>query len=121
MNRVTQGHHYESVAATYLVSQGYRIIEQNYRCRYGELDIIAMDGPCLVFIEVKYRKSGGPQHPLEAVDMRKQQHISKAAAQYIYSHGCSQTQICRFDVVAVMDNEAVLYKDAFSYQGTKGW
>ncbi len=121
MNNVQRGHHYEQVAADYLTGLGYRILERNYRCRQAELDIVAMDGSCLVFIEVKYRKAGGPQHPLEAVDVRKQQHICRAALQYLYSHGCGQEQMCRFDVVAVLDAGPVLYKNAFTYQGTKGW
>lgn len=121
MNNVQKGHYYEQVAVDYLVGHGYRILEQNYRCRQAELDIVAMEGACLVFIEVKYRKINGPQHPLEAVDIRKQRQISRAALQYIYSHGYGQNQLCRFDVVAVSDEGPVLYKNAFSYQSTKGW
>lgn len=121
MDLVEKGHYYEQMAVDYLISRGYRILERNYRYRRLEVDIIAMEGPCLVFIEVKYRKTGGLQHPLEAVDMRKQQHIGRVAVQYLYSHGYGSEQLCRFDVVTVSDGGPVLYKNAFSYQGTKGW
>lgn len=55
MNHVEKGHYYEQEAADYLISCGYRILETNYRCRHAEIDLIAMDGDYLVFVEVKYR------------------------------------------------------------------
>ena len=53
MNHVEKGHYYEQEAADYLISCGYRILETNYRCRHAEIDLIAMDGDYLVFVEVK--------------------------------------------------------------------
>ena len=58
MNRRRTGTAYEIMAADYLKTQGYQIIKQNYRCRLGEIDLIARDGPYLVFVEVKYRATG---------------------------------------------------------------
>lgn len=120
MNQVEKGHHYEVMAAAWLEEQGYRILERNYRCRRAEIDIIAEDGQYLVFIEVKYRK-GGMQHPLEAVDVHKQRQISQAAAHYLYTHNMTMNQPCRFDVVAILDGQPSLYKDAFDFQYGKGW
>ena len=121
MNQVERGHYYEELAAAYLVRQGYRLLERNYRFGRLEIDIIAMDGDYLAFIEVKYRKRGGPQHPLEAVDLKKQRHISRAARQYMAVWHYDECQPCRFDVVAFVADKPVLYKDAFSYQDRKGW
>ncbi|MFR4970073.1 MAG: YraN family protein [Lachnospiraceae bacterium] len=67
-NHVEKGHYYEQEAADYLISCGYRILEMNYRCRHAEIDLIAMDGDYLVFVEVKYRQSDRVQSPSEAVD-----------------------------------------------------
>ena len=121
MNHVEKGHYYEQEAADYLISCGYRVLEANYRCRHAEIDPIAVDGDYLVFIEVKYRDSDRVQTPSEAVDRKKQRHISLASKQYMISHGIDEEQLCRFDVVAFLKDRPVLYKNAFEYQGTKGW
>ena len=62
------GTEYERKAGAYLEAKGYVIQEYNFRCRMGEIDIIARDGKCLVFCEVKYRSGPGSGHPAEAVD-----------------------------------------------------
>ena len=121
MNNVLKGHYYEDMAAEYLKGHGYRILARNYRCRGAEIDIIAKDKTYLVFIEVKYRKDAKRQHPLEAVDLKKQQHICKAARCYMYANGYGADQPCRFDVVAIIDDKPSIYKDAFSFQYGKGW
>ena len=69
-NKRQTGAKYEQAAGFYLEQQGYEIIEYNYRCRFGEIDIIAKDGSYLVFCEVKYRSCKGKGSPLEAVDAR---------------------------------------------------
>lgn len=63
---------HERQAETFLKEKGYRIVARNYRCRSGEIDLIARDGECLVFVEVRYRTDTGKGHPLETVDTRKQ-------------------------------------------------
>ena len=90
----------ESLAAKFLKKNGYEIIEQNYRCKLGEIDIIARDGRVLAFIEVKARRTGGFGGPKWAVTPRKQRKISMVALEYLKS----TEQIgkrARFDVVAV--------------------
>lgn len=121
MNHVEKGHYYEQEAADYLMSCGYRILEMNYRGRHGEIDLIAMDGEYLVFVEVKYRTSDKLQAPSEAVDRKKQRRISMTAREYMLSRRVSQEQLCRFDVVAFVQNQPTLYKNSFEYQETKGW
>lgn len=70
------GADYEQAAGYYLEQFGYIVLEYNYRCRAGEIDLIAKDGDCLVFCEVKYRADSGKGNPLEAVNIRKQRIIS---------------------------------------------
>lgn len=101
------------MAAQYLVKQGYRIIEHNYRCKIGEIDIIAMDNEYLVFIEVKYRKGTQYGNPLEAINKHKQNVIYKVARFYMLEHRYSEYTKCRFDAVGILNNEITLIKDAF--------
>ncbi len=115
-NRRRIGGQYERVAGEYLTSLGYEIVEYNFRCRRGEIDIIARDGDYLVFCEVKYRKDSAMGHPLEAVGMRKQQVISACAAYYLLKKGLLDVP-CRFDVVSVAGREITLVRNAFLYAG----
>ncbi len=117
VNKRAVGTVYEKAAGAYLEKQGYRILEYNFRCRSGEIDIIARDGEYLVFVEVKYRKDAGSGNPLEAVDARKQRTISRTALYYCMKHGYGETTPCRFDVAAVLGEEITLIKNAFLYQG----
>ena len=70
-------------AAAYLKKKGYRILEANFRCRFGEIDLIARDGAYLVFIEVKYRSSLKDGDSLEAVNRGKQRKIIRVAEYYL--------------------------------------
>ena len=72
MNRRKEGAYYENLVAEYLKTQGYEILEKNYRCRIGEIDPIAKEGETLVFVEVKYRRDDKMGNPKEAVDRKKQ-------------------------------------------------
>lgn len=110
------GTFYEQKAGEYLESQGYQILEYNYRCRRGEIDIIARDGAYLVFCEVKYRKQTTAGNPLEAVTVRKQKIISQCALYYIVTHHLEH-QPCRFDVVGVLADDITLIQNAFEYAG----
>lgn len=116
-NRRAVGSTYEKLAGEYLENLGYEILEYNFRCRRGEIDIIAREGRYLVFVEVKYRDSGKSGSPLEAVTVRKQQIISKVAAYYCLTHGWGEDTPCRFDVVGIMGKEITLLRNAFEYQG----
>jgi putative endonuclease len=91
----------EEIALAYLKKNRYTIVATNYRCRYGEIDIIARDrNRTLCFIEVKTRTSGSHGLPQEAVTPRKQGQISRAALEFIQRHRLENTP-ARFDVVAV--------------------
>ncbi|MBO5228371.1 MAG: YraN family protein [Lachnospiraceae bacterium] len=103
----------ESVAVSFLENAGYEIIERNFRCRQGEIDIIAADGDILCFIEVKFRSNDYAGNPGEAIDYRKQQTIYKVAEYYLYKKGLSSEMPCRFDAVVIVGDNVELIKDAF--------
>lgn len=107
----------EQKAAEYLKQQGYRILQRNFYSRYGEIDIIAREGRYLVFIEVKYRTNTSHGSPQEAVSRKKQRTICKVANYYCLTHGIPEDTPCRFDVVAILEDDIILLRDAFEYQG----
>lgn len=113
MNKRCVGAAYEQEAADYLTEQGYEILERNFRCRLGEIDLIARDGECLVFVEVKYRKGRRKGDPLEAVHQKKQKIIGQVAAYYLLTHPNWEDCPCRFDAVGILDGEIRLIKNAF--------
>lgn len=94
----------ENLAADALCKQGYTILVRNYRCRYGEIDIIGKIRGSLVFIEVKTRRSQLYGLPEEAVTARKQRQIVKCAQQYLAENNLFDSD-CRFDVVSVILDE----------------
>ncbi len=100
MNSRQMGNWYEELAAAYLEQQGYQIIARQYRCRQGEIDLVARDGENIVFIEVKGRRSARFGLPQEAVDLRKQQRIRRVAQHFLWSNRQSES-LCRFDVIAI--------------------
>lgn len=116
-NRRKTGSSYERLAAEYLEAQGYEILQMNYRCRIGEIDIVARDASYLVFVEVKYRSDQSCGLPQEAVGPRKQQIISKVADYYRLTHGCTEATPCRFDVVGICGENVQLIRNAFDYIG----
>jgi putative endonuclease len=90
----------ENVAARHLRDLGYKIIERNFRCEVGEVDIIARDGKTLVFVEVKTRTYDDPT-PEEQVGDIKRHQLTKAARFYLSRYGTPQPP-ARFDVVAIV-------------------
>ncbi|MHB8828474.1 MAG: YraN family protein [Syntrophales bacterium] len=98
--RLSVGKRGEELAAAYLAKVGYKIIERNYRCVFGELDIVAEEGDSIVFIEVKSRRSAAYGDPQLAVDFRKQKKISMVALDYLEKKR-QHNRNARFDVVAV--------------------
>jgi putative endonuclease len=90
----------ERIAEAYLKKKGYKIVERNYRCVLGELDLIVLDRRVLVFVEVKTRTGSGFGTPFEAVELRKQQKMIQAAQYFIAQKGLQQRD-SRFDVVGI--------------------
>jgi putative endonuclease len=106
----------EETACAFLRRKGYRIIDRNYRCRFGELDIVASRRGLTVFCEVKTRSLGDFEEALGAVDAKRQSRMARAASHYLAERGgaCGR---CRFDVIALMKSGAmwkiVHVEDAF--------
>ncbi len=90
----------EDLAASYLVARGYRILERNYRCSVGEVDLVAMDADCLVFVEVRTRRGDDWGTPEESVDGPKQKKLAQVAAHYLDTHNAADSN-WRIDLVAV--------------------
>ena len=95
------GNHGEELAATFLLRSGLKIIERNFRCKGGEVDIVAKDGSTFVFIEVKTSKSLAYGVPQLAVTPFKQRQISKAALTWLARHHLHDPP-ARFDVIAIV-------------------
>lgn len=90
----------EDYAAVFLQQLGLHIVARNYHSRYGEVDIIAADTNCIIFVEVKTRTVGGLGTPAEAVTVRKQQRVIKTAEHYLRLCPCNLQP--RFDVLEVL-------------------
>lgn len=95
----------EKKAAEYLKKQGYKIIETNYRCRAGEIDIIAQKGGYIAFVEVKSRKDASFAEAKEFVGYTKQQRIIKTAMLWLSVHDCELQP--RFDVIELYPTGSV--------------
>jgi putative endonuclease len=112
--RAADGQAAEAIASRHLEAHGLRILARNYRCRAGEIDIVAQDGDTLVFAEVRYRASSTYGGAAASVDGRKQAKIVRAAQHYLAGR---RECACRFDVVLLerLDALAVEWiRDAFS-------
>ena len=98
--RAALGARGEERAAQHLESLGYEIVERNYRCRHGEIDIIAREKGDLVFVEVKTRRNNSFGYPSEAVDSRKRNKLALSGEQYLIDRDLGEID-CRFDVAEV--------------------
>ena len=91
----------ENIASEYLKKKGYLILERNFACRQGEIDIIAKDEKEFVFVEVKTRRNLKFGYPAEAVTNIKQKHIQKTAQYYLYKNKLDSRYV-RFDVIEII-------------------
>ena len=91
----------EIIAQNYLQEKGYKIVQTNYKNKIGEIDIIAKDKDCLVFVEVKSRSSKQFGDPLEAINAYKQHKIRQVAMSYLMSTRQVNAK-CRFDAISVL-------------------
>lgn len=112
-NKRETGTRKEKLAAEYLTRQGVKILEQNFRCRQGEIDLIGRDGRYLVFFEVKYRKNDRNGMPEEAVGYVKQRRIRYTAQFYLYRYRYREDMPCRFDVISILGDQITWIRDAF--------
>ncbi len=112
-NKRIIGNKGEDLACLFLEKASYKILERNFSCRSGEIDIIALDGDYIVFVEVKYRSSNAYGYPRESVNYYKQRNISKVASYYLLINNAFHKN-CRFDVVEIIGDTIELIQNAFS-------
>lgn len=103
-NNCMMGREGENIAADYLTQKNFRIIERNYRCRMGEVDIIGIFLKELVFIEVKTRSNISFGYPYEAVDNRKILKIRRVAQHFIFERKLYDLDV-RFDIISIILNK----------------
>lgn len=101
LNRRRAGDWGEDLALRFLEERGYRLVERNYRTRYGEIDLIVRRERTVVFVEVKLRRGRGFGDPLGAVTPRKQEVIRSMAEQYLAQHDPEYDEL-RFDVIGIL-------------------
>ncbi len=109
----------EAIALQFLKKKGYRILEKNYMCKLGEIDLIAQEKDTLAFVEVKTRRSTTFGPPQMAVGQKKQEQMSKAALHFLKERRLEEAK-ARFDVVAILFGpqgaEIELIRNAFDLQ-----
>jgi putative endonuclease len=107
----------EDLAARLLIAKGYRIVQRNYRCTSGELDLVANDAGVLVFVEVRSRGSAGHGDAVDSVTAAKRGKVTQVAAHYLH-HKQPVFDECRFDVIAI-DGPGQIdhYEDAWRLGG----
>ncbi|MGQ4005610.1 YraN family protein [Francisellaceae bacterium CB300] len=114
MQKTEIGNKAELQACKFLISQNVKIIEQNFKALpYGEIDIIAIDNNTLIFVEVKYRKYTSFGTAQEMVSKSKQQKIINTANIFLEQNSQYQNYECRFDVIAMNNNDIEWIKNAF--------
>jgi putative endonuclease len=93
----------ETAAVGYLTRQGYTVLARQWRCRWGEIDIVAQQDEHLVFVEVRTRRggAGGTGAPEESITPTKQARMVKLAYAYLADQGCDDAQAWRIDVIAI--------------------
>lgn len=99
--RRSQGAEGEAIAARYLGLMGWRIVARNSHFRGGELDLVAIEGAVLVFVEVRARRTRTGPSASQSVTWRKQRFVAKAAQRWLYAHPSYAGWRCRFDVITV--------------------
>ena len=101
MQPADRGRAAEDRACNYLLEHGLVLLERNYRCRRGEIDLILQDADTLVFVEVRYRRQGSFGSAAESVDRHKQTRLTACASHYLQRQPLADHTACRFDVIAI--------------------
>lgn len=107
------GDNAEQQAELFLSNQGLRLVERNFLCKVGEIDLIMQHEDKLVFVEVRFRKNAHFGSALETVNIKKQKKIIAAAQYYLLKHANSQSAPFRFDVVGITGNDIQWVPSAF--------
>jgi putative endonuclease len=118
-HRLSLGRRGELVAEAFLTGQGYTILKRNYRCPEGEVDLVAREGPYLVFVEVRTKEADDPVGPLETIDRRKQAQVRRVVEAFLVREQVGEVPV-RIDAVGIVmgpeeaePRSIQLIKDAF--------
>ncbi len=113
------GREAENLAQRYLQEAGLQLLEQNFNCRVGEIDLVMREGNTTVFVEVRYRHKSTYGSAVESVDYRKQKKLINTALFYLQNHKSLNNKPCRFDVMAITsqkgNSEIEWIKNAFGH------
>lgn len=113
----SQGKWAEQVARDHLEAYGLETLELNFRSRHGEIDLVMRDNAALVFVEVRFRKTGHFGTGAESITSEKRRRLIATALQYLQHIAANETQACRFDVISISGSDGNLLvdwiKDAF--------
>ncbi len=112
MNTKIPGQRGEALAFNYLIENNYKILNTNFSCKLGEIDIIAQKDDYIIFVEVKARSSSAFGLPREAVTYQKQQHIKRTALFYLQKTK-NLDKFCRFDVIEILGDKISHIENAF--------
>lgn len=114
---ISKGKQAEAAAQQWLEAKNYRLLNKNYACRLGEIDLVMLDKEILVFIEVRLRSHSHYGGAVASVDAKKQRKIIMTARHFLMCHPKYSQHICRFDVIAFGNSadpsNPIWYKDAF--------
>jgi putative endonuclease len=100
------GARYEDIALDHLERAGLALIERNYTCRYGEIDLVMRERDTVVFVEVRYRRGGVFGDGIDSVDAGKRAKLVRAAEVFLINHPRHAGATCRFDVIAMTGDAA---------------
>ena len=119
---IGKGLHYEEMARAWLGARGLRLLQANYRCPFGEIDLIMRDADTLCFVEVKYRRSRGFGGAAASIPPAKQRKLVRSAQHYLASHPSRASDPMRFDALLIQreaggDDRVEWIRDAFSDEG----
>lgn len=114
MDNKQKGNLGEDRACELLRKSGYKILLRNHKTKFGEIDIIAKEKDCLVFIEVKARRSDSFGSPLEAITKYKKNNIRKSALSFLNNPGVKFKSV-RFDIVSITCDKVEIVKDAIDF------
>ena len=116
ISTTAKGRSAEERAESFLRARGYEIVERNARSEFGEIDLVAIEGGDLVFVEVRSRADDSTGGAEETVGQDKQRRVARAAAIYLAERS-PRFDTCRFDVVAITGDDVALFQDAFRLTG----
>ena len=111
------GRNAEQLAYDFLKKKGFKLLQQNYRCYQGEIDLIMQDKEETVFIEVRSKNRADFCSAVESITDAKQRKIIRTATHYLQKQNTLDTTPCRFDVIGIDGNNVEWIKDAFNYDG----